>query len=292
MGKLKSNPNLDPKQDELDLGPSEEQDGTVPAPSEQPVRARVPRITAGDAASAHAGHSGAGEDADDGRIAKLPAFAMDGAWNGGGMPTGFTPVRGFRLKRLILLGAIVAFAAAVGALAGSLATGGLGASGDRGAAAAPPLTTALDRMEQQLAALRTSVETSTQDMHARTARIAERLDRSERAQAEPTQKLAKISDALDRLERRSTQTAEAVAAAAPDVTGAIGAPAGDAKKTPIVNGWSLYQARHGVALIEGRYGLVQVEPGDTLPGLGKVETIRKQDGRWVVVTSRGLIVER
>jgi hypothetical protein len=292
MGKRKGNSNFDPDQDELDLGRSEGENGTVPPPNESSFRGRVRRITVSGAASAHGGYPGAGEDADDGGIANLPTFAMDGAWYGGGMPTGFTPVRTFRLKRLILLGAIVAFAAAVGALAGSLATGALGASGNRGAAAEAPLKTALDRMEQQLAALRTSVETSTQDMHARTARIAERLDRSERAQAEPTQKLAKISDALDRLERRGTQTAQAVAAASPDVTGAIGAPAGDAKKTPIINGWSLYQARHGMALIEGRYGLIQVEPGDTLPGLGRVETIRKQDGHWVVVTSRGLIVER
>lgn len=290
MAKRKGNPNLDPDQDELDLRPSEGQNGTVPPPSESSFRGRVRRITASDAASAQGGYPGAGEDADDARIANLPAFAMDGAWYGGGMPAGFTPVRTFRLRRLILLGAIVAFAAAAGALAGSLATGGLSAS--RGAAAEAPLKTALDRMEQELAALRTSVETSTQDMHARTARIAERLDRSARAQAEPTQKLAKISDALDRLERRNTQTAQAVAAASPDVTGAIGAPAADAKKTPIVNGWSLYQARHGMALIEGRHGLIQVEPGDMLPGLGKVETIRKQDGRWVVVTSRGLVVER
>jgi hypothetical protein len=291
MGKRKGNSN-DPDQDELDLGPSEGENGTVPPPNESSFRGRVPRITAGDSAGAHGGSPGAGEDADNGPTANLPAFAMDGARHGGGMPTGFTPVRTFRLKRLILLGVIVAFAAAVGALAGSLATGGLGASGNRGAAVEAPLKTALDRMEQQLAALRASVETSTQDMHARTARIAERLDRNARAQAEPTQKLAKISDALDRLERRNTQTTQAVAAASPDVTGAIGAPAEDAKKTPIVNGWSLFHARRGMAVIGGRYGLVEVEPGDTLPGLGRVEKIHKQDGRWVVVTSRGLIVAR
>jgi hypothetical protein len=27
-----------------------------------------------------------------------------------------------------------------------------------------------------------------------------------------------------------------------------------------------------------------------VPGLGRVDAIRKQDGRWVVVTSRGLVV--
>ena len=35
--------------------------------------------------------------------------------------------------------------------------------------------------------------------------------------------------------------------------------------------------------------------GDALPdlaGVGRVDAIRKQDGRWVVVTSKGLIVSR
>jgi hypothetical protein len=50
--------------------------------------------------------------------------------------------------------------------------------------------------------------------------------------------------------------------------------------------------RRGIALIEGRYGLIEVETGDTLPGLGRIEGIRKQDGRWIVVTSRGLILAR
>jgi hypothetical protein len=29
-----------------------------------------------------------------------------------------------------------------------------------------------------------------------------------------------------------------------------------------------------------------------VPGLGRVDAIRKQDGRWVVVTSKGLVVAR
>jgi hypothetical protein len=29
-----------------------------------------------------------------------------------------------------------------------------------------------------------------------------------------------------------------------------------------------------------------------MPGLGRVEAIRRQDGRWVVVTNKGLIVTR
>ncbi len=48
--------------------------------------------------------------------------------------------------------------------------------------------------------------------------------------------------------------------------------------------------RRGTALIEGRMGLIEVDQGDVVPGLGRVDAIRKQDGRWVVVTSKGLIM--
>jgi len=48
----------------------------------------------------------------------------------------------------------------------------------------------------------------------------------------------------------------------------------------------------GIALVQGRFGLIEVEPGDVVPGIGRIDTIRRQDGRWVVVTSKGLIVAR
>ena len=65
-----------------------------------------------------------------------------------------------------------------------------------------------------------------------------------------------------------------------------GRPAAD------VDGWVLRDVSRGAALIEGRSGLYEVLAGDPVPGLGRVDAIRKQDGRWVVVTSRGLIVAR
>jgi hypothetical protein len=48
--------------------------------------------------------------------------------------------------------------------------------------------------------------------------------------------------------------------------------------------------RRGTALIEGRLGMIEVDAGDVVPGLGRIDAIRKQDGRWVVVTARGLIL--
>ena len=61
---------------------------------------------------------------------------------------------------------------------------------------------------------------------------------------------------------------------------------------PIVQGWSLRDVSHGVAVIEGRNGFYEVYAGDPIPGLGRVNEIRRQDGRWVVVTTKGLVVSR
>jgi hypothetical protein len=47
----------------------------------------------------------------------------------------------------------------------------------------------------------------------------------------------------------------------------------------------------GRALVESRYGGVfDVGAGSILPGLGRVDTIKRQDGHWVVLTARGTIM--
>jgi hypothetical protein len=135
------------------------------------------------------------------------------------------------------------------------------------------------KLESDVSAVRTSLDAAGKTATGQFAKLAERLDRTERAQAEPAAKLAKIADAVERLEKRP----------ASDITGSIAAPA--AKSRPaIVTGWHLRDVYNGVALVDSRYGTIEVETGDTLPGLGQVEAIRKQDGRWAVVTPKGLIV--
>ena len=69
-------------------------------------------------------------------------------------------------------------------------------------------------------------------------------------------------------------------------------PKPDVARLPKVEGWVLRDVAHGGALIEGRNGLYEVYAGDPVPGLGRIDAIRKQDGHWVVVTSRGLVVAR
>ena len=58
-----------------------------------------------------------------------------------------------------------------------------------------------------------------------------------------------------------------------------------------IDGWVVRDVRRGTAFIEGRMGVIEVDQGDIVPGIGRVDAIRKQpDGRWVVVTTRGNIM--
>lgn len=58
----------------------------------------------------------------------------------------------------------------------------------------------------------------------------------------------------------------------------------------MINGWVVRRAANGVALIQGgRHGAFEVQQGDVVPGVGRIEAIRRQDGRWIVVTSNGII---
>ena len=59
---------------------------------------------------------------------------------------------------------------------------------------------------------------------------------------------------------------------------------------PVVEGWVVRRVFDGAALVESRRGVIEVEPGDHLPGIGRIHEIKRQDGRWVVVTAKGLIM--
>jgi hypothetical protein len=141
----------------------------------------------------------------------------------------------------------------------------------------------------ELGALRTAAEQSTKATATQFGKLSERLERAERAQAEPAAKIAKIIEAVERLERRV-----AAPQAHADVTGSVNAQpyGGEPKPKPaIIEDYVVRKVFDGMALVEGRRGIIEVEPGSTLPGAGRVEEIRRQDGRWVVVTNKGLIVQ-
>jgi hypothetical protein len=70
------------------------------------------------------------------------------------------------------------------------------------------------------------------------------------------------------------------------------APKTDTSRLPILEGWVLRDVSRGGAVIEGKHGFYEVYAGDPVPGLGKVDAIRRENGRWVVVTTKGLVVQR
>jgi hypothetical protein len=210
------------------------------------------------------------------------------------------------------MAAVVALATVAGALGGALATAGVGKlmAGDSAQASVKDsaLEASVTRLDAEIVALKAGLEHSSKTTTGQLNKASDRLDKVEKAQAEPAAKLAKLSETVDKL-RAAQASATAVAAApapAKEVTGTIpqqaaaaavpSAPPAPSKpevaRLPTVEGWVLRDVSNGYALIESRRGMYEVYAGDPVPGLGRVDAIRKQDGRWVVVTSKGLIVAR
>jgi hypothetical protein len=227
------------------------------------------------------------------------------------------PTRG---RRFAAMAAMLSLAVIAGAAGGALATIALSHLTETTAAAAPnvaTLETSVGRIDADILALKAGLERTSNAGN----KTGDRLERIEKAQAEAAAKLAKLSDAVDKLRAAGSAATNPVATATPkDVTGTVTTPAGaqalplplpmpqlhaspavttagnapmtEVGRLPTVEGWVLRDVSHGSALIEGRIGLYEVYAGDPVPGLGRVDAIRKQDGRWVVVTSKGLIVAR
>jgi hypothetical protein len=233
-------------------------------------------------------------------------------------------------RRLAALAAVAVLAAATGALGGALATAGLGHfTGDDAASGNRAIEAALVRIDADISNLKVSLEHTSKVGMTQFNKTSERLDKVEKAQSEPAAKLARLSEAVDKL--RAVPVASAAIAATPvaakEVTGSIApgataasksevaksevaksevgkseaakneatrpeAPKTEIARLPTVEGWVLRDVDRGSALIEGRRGVFEVYAGDPVPGLGRVDAIRRQDGRWVVVTSKGLIVAR
>ncbi|OAE98051.1 hypothetical protein AYJ54_04750 [Bradyrhizobium centrolobii] len=219
-------------------------------------------------------------------------------------------------RRLSAMAAVVALAACVGAISGALATAGVMhfAAAPAPAPAQVADTSALEssvaRIDADVVALKTNLEHTSKTGLSQFNRTNDRLDKLEKAQAEPMAKLAKLSETVDKLRAAPPAGPAQAAAAAPakETTGSIAptqvataaaaptaapaAPKVEVGRLPTVEGWVLRDVANGGALIEGRGALYEVYAGDPVPGLGRIDAIRRQDGRWVVVTSKGLIVAR
>ena len=57
----------------------------------------------------------------------------------------------------------------------------------------------------------------------------------------------------------------------------------------ILRDWRISHARNGYVYVQGHGKVYRVVPGTPLPGVGPVEQIKRQNGRWVVMTPKGII---
>lgn len=197
-------------------------------------------------------------------------------------------------RRFALLAICVACSAGLGALGGSLAMGGIG---HWLAPAAPPPAPAVHAdASEEIRALKDSIAQLRTNLKAIGDNVAAVRTGLNASFSSSTAQFAKITEAVEKLEHHQAERHVAAAAAPPpapppEATGSIApAPASKPANPGVVEGWVLRKAYRGAALVEGRYGIIEIEPGDHLPGVGRVEEIKRQDGHWVVVTPKGLIV--
>ena len=106
------------------------------------------------------------------------------------------------------------------------------------------------------------------------------------APAPVKQPTAKITD---RFERNAPSAGDITASITPPARPAPVPPNELTKSPPIVPGWFVRNGGNGVVLVEGGGETYEVVPGAPLPGLGRVEAIRREGGRWIVVTPKGII---
>ena len=121
------------------------------------------------------------------------------------------------------------------------------------------------------------------------------------------QKLEQLNERLDRIERSAAVVAppQAPAVATSPTPAARSAaieaptsPASSALKlqgpieTKKIPNWVVREVINGKAILQGPAGIIGVSTGDLVPGVGRVQSIARQGGRWTVATNKGVISAR
>ncbi len=158
-------------------------------------------------------------------------------------------------------------------------------------------------MSENLDGLRTAVDQSSKATNDRFGRFAENLDRIERVSSSSTAKLDKLAQVQAQVQPQVQTPAQAMvqsqpasqqgpmmaSVAAPEFTGSVPAPERMSAPRKTIKGWSVRQAYEGIAILQGPNGVVEAVLGQQVPGLGRIEEIRNENGRLVVEASGGVI---
>ncbi|HZL61240.1 MAG TPA: hypothetical protein VFC32_02960 [Pseudolabrys sp.] len=186
-----------------------------------------------------------------------------------------------RHKRYALLAASVTFAAALGAVVGALASGGFSTPARPDVAAVEEnkaMQQSIARLGKEITTLKTSLEQANKSAHTQIAKISERLEHATEEVTGSISAPQMTAPVLTPLP--SPRPAQRFAAVDPPP------PA----RPSVVAGWTIRDIRNGYVYVENHGELYQVVLGAPLPGLGPVQSVKRQDGRWVVLTPKGIIV--
>jgi hypothetical protein len=124
--------------------------------------------------------------------------------------------------------------------------------------------------------------------------LKQRLDASARAAGRPRVDASRAATAGSNVRKLSSTPSTTLPDPAPialqngvrDLPHLLPVP--DTKPTT-VEGWTVRDVSGGFASLEGPQGTWRVARGDIVPGLGRVESIVRWGGYWLVSTNRGLV---
>ena len=170
-------------------------------------------------------------------------------------------------------------------------------------------------LREQVAVLKDSAERGRGDSGGRINQIGERLEKLQRTEQEVAKGVAALAERVERADRDEAQRlaalgdriekrlAAASQAPAPQAAAQVAQPAAAKPADPVMTGaipgatppavvtsWTVREVYDGIAMLENRnQRLLEVAPGSTVPGVGRVEAIERRGKAWVVVTSKGVI---
>jgi hypothetical protein len=179
-------------------------------------------------------------------------------------------------QRYALLAVSVTFAAALGVVVGALTTGGSSAPAKPDVAAIEQnkaMQQSIARLGKEITTLRASLEQANKSAHTQFAKISERLQ----------QAAADVTGSISPPRTTPAITSPPLPSPRPRIAAAETRPT-------VVSGWTIYDTRGGYVYVENRGEIYQVQLGAPLPGLGPVQSVKRQGGRWVVLTPKGIIV--
>jgi hypothetical protein len=161
-----------------------------------------------------------------------------------------------------------------------------------------------------------SIENNQRELLAKFENSTEQVSRPEGKEPGGTSavlaRLELLNERLERIERSvpialaGAQTAPATSNVTPPPTlipaplrpsvPATTPPAPERPQVPVepkkVTEWVVREVINGTAILKGPRGIIGVSIGDLVPGVGRVQSIARQGGRWTVATNKGVITAR